>query len=209
MRERPLSTGFQILRSITGYLLWCLAVFLCAVLLWRTYHRLRAKRNRLLFLIVCVALAPLLGLVVLAVHPPAGSQWLVGLGGTWEVYFRQLLVALVPSLMHLCVAAIVGWWLFRIWHRTREAAYIWLAAGLGLMPCVDISVVQFDKWGIFLLGPESFGNISLYMTLDFIRLMLLSLRLGCIVLGLSHLAGGIVPPNSLFRWNTQREASLR
>ncbi len=82
-------------------------------------------------------------------------------------------------------------WLFRIWHRTRKAVYVWLLAGMGLFPVCYAAAMAFN-W--IHADPTPPYNFLLAVTMS----MLTCMEIGCVVMALGNMEEGAVGFRDLF-----------
>ncbi len=121
--------------------------------------------------------------------------------GWFDLLFQVLL-----SIAYLPCPLLAGYWLYRLWRRTDDAAYVWLMAALGVLP-----VVRIVSWMVVTLiyGNQTWpaagsGQLPATFFLSFFMNITVGfLWIGFMVMGLRQLGGGCVGFRALFSWGNQ------
>lgn len=117
----------------------------------------------------------------------------------------------VPLALDVLGRLFCSYWLFRIWRRRREAAYLWLLVGIGpvallLSPFVIAFVGQLLAQTVFpfLLTTSAGGTAPITLVVQTSGVVSEWLQYLCIFVGLSKLAGGAVGFQDLWRRRAEK-----
>lgn len=103
------------------------------------------------------------------------------------------------ALIHFCIA----YWLFLLWRKTGDGAFVWLMAGIGLLPSFEIIFAVAQRI-LQQLGITTGGNDAMMIALFvFLSVTLKVMAFGFIVMGLRQIAGGCIGIRTLFSWRTR------
>ncbi len=105
-------------------------------------------------------------------------------------WLNPIVISWIPLLYTL--------WLFQIWRRKRETCYIWLMAGLGLVPFFS-TILRLIFTHFFVAAVASGNKIALGYVTTFSSGMFGIISYGCILMALANFAGGEVGFWDLFR----------
>lgn len=120
----------------------------------------------------------------------------------WYLVFQILMyIAYLPCPL------LAAYWLYRLWRRTDDAAYVWLMAALGVLP-----VLRMVSWTVVTLisGNQTWpaaGSGQLPATFfvgSFMNITVAFLWIGFMVMALRKLGCECVGFRALFSWDSQR-----
>lgn len=89
---------------------------------------------------------------------------------------------------------LVTYWFYRLWKKTGDAAYLWLIAGLGVVPILKVTAVHAPLiyYAIFPSPPPAQMTPSMQVHRFFLYVVE-CMGFGCVFMGFGRLANGRVP----------------